>query len=208
MIHHAAIIHAMLRTFAKNLYLICCDVPFVFARAWVVQRSHGAKQREHKEIINGDQYSTTLMSNWVKWLSYWNSSWLWTEIKLNSQVFIPCAQILCLCSCSRRILDQMTLTIYLFSSLTICQLHCFNNLVVNVITFLCKQLWKTEHKYILYIWINILEWNQDSSVCACFQNSLTAILAEAAGKGSSLFNYQGYCFALNHLYTRDVPACV
>lgn len=60
----------MLCVFAKNLYLICCDVPFVFVCASVVQRSHGAKQREHMEIINGDQYCITPVSNWVKWLSY------------------------------------------------------------------------------------------------------------------------------------------
>ena len=46
--------------------------PFVFACAWVVQRSHGAKRREHKEIINGDQYGITPVTNWVKWLSYSN----------------------------------------------------------------------------------------------------------------------------------------
>lgn len=59
MIHNRAMIHATLRTFTKNLYLICCDVPFVFVCARIIQRSHGAKQREHKEIINGDQYSIT-----------------------------------------------------------------------------------------------------------------------------------------------------
>lgn len=45
--------------FAKNLYLICSDVPFVFVCARVVQRSFGAKQRERKEIINGDRCSVT-----------------------------------------------------------------------------------------------------------------------------------------------------
>lgn len=63
MIHNGAMIHAMLCTFTKNLYLICCDVPFVFVCAWIIQRSHGAKQREHKEIINGDQYGVTPVRN-------------------------------------------------------------------------------------------------------------------------------------------------
>lgn len=45
-------------------------------------------------------------------------------------------------------------------------------------------------------------------VCVCFQSSLTGILAEPTGKGSSLFNYQGVLLCIESFYSREVPACV
>lgn len=57
--YNSSIICAVQLTFVKNLYLICSDVPFVFVCARVVKRSLGAKQREHKEIIDGDRCSVT-----------------------------------------------------------------------------------------------------------------------------------------------------
>lgn len=77
----AAMIRATLCTFTENLYLISSDVPFVFVCAWTVQRSHGAKRRENKEIINGDQCPCE------RRLSYLNGSTPQTAVKTNRQEF-------------------------------------------------------------------------------------------------------------------------
>lgn len=49
MIHSAAKIHAMICTSAKNLYLIRCNVPFVFLSAWVIQKVTWGIAEERKE---------------------------------------------------------------------------------------------------------------------------------------------------------------
>lgn len=60
------IIHAMLCTFAKNLYLICCDVPFCLCVP-ESSKEHMVQSKGNTQIINGDQYSIT-----PPWITGWN----------------------------------------------------------------------------------------------------------------------------------------
>lgn len=57
-------LYAMPGTFPENLYLICCDLPFV-RLCLSLLKGHSGKQRLHEEIINGDQYSVTLVGEMV-----------------------------------------------------------------------------------------------------------------------------------------------